>query len=181
MRTVEMIDREIQALSKKLNEVRGKPTEVYTRIVGYYRNIENWNKGKREEYNFRKTYKVDKNNIESKISESKFLKTEKKSEDVYFVDCNLSINKEDIASYILFTSQFCRNCPPVKSFMSKLSLPGEEIDVSNEIGASIASKYDIMSTPTVVFFDKEQNVISKAHNVSELKAIFLDEKEKILV
>lgn len=32
------------------------PTEVYTRIVGYYRPISAWNRGKREEYKDRRLY-----------------------------------------------------------------------------------------------------------------------------
>ncbi|MDR0305139.1 MAG: ribonucleoside triphosphate reductase [Chitinispirillales bacterium] len=35
----------------------GKDTEVYSRIVGYYRPVKNWNKGKRAEYDNRKLYK----------------------------------------------------------------------------------------------------------------------------
>ena len=31
----------------------GKPCEVYSRIVGYYRPISNWNKGKKEEFRLR--------------------------------------------------------------------------------------------------------------------------------
>lgn len=53
MRTVEEINAEIEKLKKEYAEVKGKRTEVYTRIVGYYRSIKNWNKGKREEYNYR--------------------------------------------------------------------------------------------------------------------------------
>ena len=34
-----------------------KETEVYSRIVGYYRPIKNWNKGKRKEYDHRTAYK----------------------------------------------------------------------------------------------------------------------------
>lgn len=34
----------------------GKPTQVYTRVVGYYRPVQRWNKGKREEYKDRVEY-----------------------------------------------------------------------------------------------------------------------------
>ncbi|KPA10484.1 ribonucleoside-triphosphate reductase, partial [Candidatus Magnetomorum sp. HK-1] len=34
-------------------------TEVYSRVVGYYRPIKNWNKGKKSEYNLRKEYAID--------------------------------------------------------------------------------------------------------------------------
>jgi ribonucleoside-triphosphate reductase len=55
-RDVESINREIEAIRKELSEVKGTPTEIYTRIVGYYRSLNNWNKGKREEYDRRRTF-----------------------------------------------------------------------------------------------------------------------------
>ncbi len=39
--------------------VCGKPSEVYSRVVGYYRPVQNWHKGKREEYRQRRTYSLD--------------------------------------------------------------------------------------------------------------------------
>ena len=36
----------------------GKPTEVYSRITGYYRPVQNWNVGKSEEFKERKTYNI---------------------------------------------------------------------------------------------------------------------------
>jgi uncharacterized protein YlzI (FlbEa/FlbD family) len=53
MKTIDEINSEISMLNEKLSRIKGTETEVYTRIVGYYRSIKNWNKGKREEYNFR--------------------------------------------------------------------------------------------------------------------------------
>ena len=40
-----------------MSKCTGK-TEVYSRVVGYFRPVSNWNKGKREEFNDRKTYAV---------------------------------------------------------------------------------------------------------------------------
>jgi len=36
--------------------VCGKKTEVYSRIVGYFRPVANWNEGKAEEFKDRKAY-----------------------------------------------------------------------------------------------------------------------------
>ena len=36
----------------------GEYTNVYSRVVGYFRPVQNWNKGKRKEFNERKTYKI---------------------------------------------------------------------------------------------------------------------------
>ena len=34
------------------------PCEVYSRIVGYLRPVQNWNKGKKQEFAARKAYRV---------------------------------------------------------------------------------------------------------------------------
>ncbi|MCP3968515.1 MAG: hypothetical protein GY750_05110 [Lentisphaerae bacterium] len=38
----------------------GKRTEIYSRVVGYFRPVSNWNKGKKQEFQDRKTYEVRK-------------------------------------------------------------------------------------------------------------------------
>lgn len=58
-RTLEEINAEIEQIKKEIAEAKGEDCEVYTRIVGYYRSVKNWNKGKKEEYNQRKLYKDD--------------------------------------------------------------------------------------------------------------------------
>jgi anaerobic ribonucleoside-triphosphate reductase len=61
MRTVEEIDQELRELQAEIGRVEGQSCEVYTRIVGYYRNIKNFNAGKREELKHRKNYKGPEN------------------------------------------------------------------------------------------------------------------------
>lgn len=39
------------------------PTEVYSRVVGYYRPVQNWNVGKRQEFSERLTYDKAFNNV----------------------------------------------------------------------------------------------------------------------
>jgi ribonucleoside-triphosphate reductase len=36
------------------------PTEIYSRVVGYFRPVQNWNEGKKAEFKERKTYVVKK-------------------------------------------------------------------------------------------------------------------------
>ena len=36
----------------------GAKTEIYSRVVGYFRPVASWNRGKKEEFNERKTFKV---------------------------------------------------------------------------------------------------------------------------
>jgi ribonucleoside-triphosphate reductase len=48
-------------------------TEVYSRIVGYYRPVQNWNPGKKSEFNMRKIFKVqDKSSGSTKINAPEF-------------------------------------------------------------------------------------------------------------
>ena len=56
MRSVAEIDSEIARVKQKMEDARGAECEVYARIVGYYRSVKNWNKGKREEYGKRKMF-----------------------------------------------------------------------------------------------------------------------------
>ena len=43
-------------MSKK--KVKAVLCEVYSRVVGYFRPVQNWNKGKQQEFNERKTVKI---------------------------------------------------------------------------------------------------------------------------
>ncbi len=56
MEQVIELERKIAELKESLTTVKGTETEVYTRIVGYYRAVKNWNLGKKEEYKVRKTF-----------------------------------------------------------------------------------------------------------------------------
>ena len=44
---------------KKTNQPTRTRCEVYSRVVGYLRPINQWNDGKRQEYKDRKVFKVD--------------------------------------------------------------------------------------------------------------------------
>jgi ribonucleoside-triphosphate reductase len=65
MNTLQEINDEIRLLKEKLSGVKGRNTEVYSRIVGYYRSINNWNKGKRAEFDVRRTFEVPENAVET--------------------------------------------------------------------------------------------------------------------
>jgi len=41
-----------------MNKKKKVPVEVYSRVVGYFRPVNQWNKGKREEFSERKEYSL---------------------------------------------------------------------------------------------------------------------------
>lgn len=48
----------IRLLEEELKNVKGTKCEVYSRVVGYHRPVDNWNEGKQEEFKDRETYNV---------------------------------------------------------------------------------------------------------------------------
>mgnify|MGYP000441075451 CR=1 FL=1 len=50
--------------SARLDEETKVPCEVYSRIVGYLRPVQNWNKGKKQEFTARTTYRIKEKAVE---------------------------------------------------------------------------------------------------------------------
>ena len=57
--TKEEIAERIKVLKKEIAERRGEPCQVYSRVVGYLRPVQNWNLGKKQEYSMRKVYDIE--------------------------------------------------------------------------------------------------------------------------
>ena len=55
--TVSTKDQPVEVQETQADETR-VPCEVYSRIVGYLRPVQNWNKGKKQEFAGRRTYRV---------------------------------------------------------------------------------------------------------------------------
>ena len=58
--SVEDIDEAIAIVDDMIENAKGTTCEVYARIVGYYRAVSNWNKGKKEEFKKRKLFVEEK-------------------------------------------------------------------------------------------------------------------------
>lgn len=177
MRTIDQINEQINSLEDELKNIRGTKTEVYTRIVGYHRAVTNWNKGKGEEYKHRKTFSVN----EKKLSKEKFAQAKAVKEPASKVkepqqevpEVRRTEVSDNTVYYKMFYRQYCRNCSPVKDYLSEVQLNGETLDVGSDLGLNVARKFDIRTTPTVLFFDNKENLIGRAHSIEELREIKL--------
>ncbi|WP_303850928.1 anaerobic ribonucleoside-triphosphate reductase [Seleniivibrio woodruffii] len=49
---------ELQKLETELDNVKGTPCDVYSRVVGYHSPVKQWNEGKKEEFEHRETFQV---------------------------------------------------------------------------------------------------------------------------
>ncbi len=156
MRTVTEIDREISVLEEKLEHVEGRSTEVYTRIVGYYRSLRNWNSGKREEYADRILFDIESAPAElPAVAEAAVSATE----------------GPQLERYIYFFRETCPNCPPVRTLLAELEIPGGEMDVDTDEGTRAALEYGIYTTPTVIFFNSAGDEVCRASSTGELSGL----------
>ena len=188
MKTLKEIDAEIAQVQKELADVHGTETEVYARIVGYYRAIKNWNKGKAEEFKHRKNFALEDSSeydIHSYADAGESGQTtfspesEMLMEDERFDDAapnataaSAPAANESGLRYELFARATCPNCPPVKEWIANSGLAGRSIDVDSEAGLAEAAQKGVFAAPTVIFYKADGSETARAHNVAELEEIF---------
>ncbi|MDO5292694.1 MAG: ribonucleoside triphosphate reductase [bacterium] len=135
----------------------GEKAEVYSRITGYYRPVQNWNAGKTQEYKDRKVYKVSDGFSGAEMantidSEKVMAKSIKKAEGAL---------QEKV---MLFTTKTCPNCT-----MAKKMLEGVDymiIDAGEQ--PDLAKAYGIMQAPTLIV--ERDGEVQKMPNLSRIKA-----------
>lgn len=181
MRTLEEIEYEIAETKAELKDVRGTETEVYSRIVGYYRAVRNWNKGKRDEFEHRTMFSIENQenpgqrkcaasrSHEKNIGKTDFPESkENQKEKAEFSE----ISQKKNSYYEIYTRKTCPNCPPVKKFMGGTRLSGKSVDVDSPAGLAEAAEKGVFAAPTVIFYDKNGNETARGHNIEELEEIF---------
>ena len=52
-------EQQLKELKEEMKDVHGTKCEVYSRVVGYLRPVQGWNKGKKEEFTLRKNMKIE--------------------------------------------------------------------------------------------------------------------------
>ena len=175
-KTLEQIEKEIAETKAALENVHGTETEVYARIVGYYRSVRNWNKGKRHEFDMRKLFTLEDSNM-YETSEADSQCECVAPAKMGAVETNAAITSNEVSSYELFIRKTCPNCPPVKAYMADVAVNGRSIDVDTEEGLAEAAKKGIFAAPTVICYDANGNETARCHSVEELQAVF----EKVAV
>ena len=117
-----------------------KPTEVYSRITGYYRPVQNWNVGKAEEFKERLEYDV----VNSKLTHTGPLYGKK---DECGCGCEHH-HHEDGDGLLLFTTKTCPNCKIAKAALDRAGLMYTVIDAEEE--PELCRQYMVAQAPTLV-------------------------------
>ncbi len=133
----------------------GKPTEVYSRITGYYRPVQNWNVGKAEEFKERKTYDVPNSHLTHKGPLNPAAAHH---------DDEISTMIGDDSEMLLFTTKTCPNCRIAKTFLDKAGLKYRVVDA--EENPELCKRFNIQQAPTLVSFtDGIATVITNASQI----------------
>lgn len=137
----------------------GKRTEVYSRITGYYRPVQNWNDGKAEEYRERKTYNIKTSKFDPKvdgtINHDCDCGCEHENENHEETN-NVSMNSSN--EFILFTTPTCPNCKMAEKIFEKKGIKYKTIDATQR--QDLVEKYNISTAPTLlVETNKGEDVI----------------------
>ena len=137
----------------------GSTTEVYSRITGYYRPVQNWNDGKTQEYHDRKVYSAD-------IALKREPAPKAAASTAHAADCGCGHAHHDgTAKLTLFTTSTCPNCKIAKSFLDKAGL-GYDVVVSDQ-DPDAANAMGIRQAPTLVLQDGGN--VTKFTNLSEIR------------
>ena len=129
----------------------GAPTEVYSRITGYYRPVQNWNDGKLQEYANRKEYDIANSTLKKKPTLNRM------AEEVQ------EVAEEVKAVKYLFTTKTCPNCRIAKEYLKD----EDYILVDAEEDVALTQQYKVMQAPTFVVVDKDG--VHKYVNASNIK------------
>ncbi len=134
----------------------GKPAEVYSRITGYYRPVQNWNNGKTQEYKDRKLYALGtafKPHAPSTSAQAARLMPgfaaapSAQPSDPEQVS-TVRAMRDAVNELFLFTTKTCPNCKIAKEGLEQAGLAYTLLDVSEHL--DLARKYRIMQAPTLL-------------------------------
>lgn len=132
----------------------GGVTEVYSRITGYYRPVQNWNAGKSQEFKNRKVYDLEKSGWERLNSGAR-------------AEISLDLENEPLMlsdGIYLVTTKNCPNCSLAKNFLA-----GQDYTVIDaEENAALIESLGILQAPTLVVV--QDGVISLYTNASNIRA-----------
>ncbi len=115
----------------------GEKTEVYSRITGYYRPVQNWNDGKTQEYKDRKVYDI----ANSKLTHKGVLETVDEPE----CACDQPVVAD--GNYLFMTAT-CPNCKIAIAALDKAGVSYEKMLANDH--ADLVNAFGVKQAPTLV-------------------------------
>ncbi len=150
------------------------PCEVYSRVVGYFRPVNNWNDGKKQEFHEREEFTEEHSFANPMAMEQLTQEQEQLAETL-----------SNISAYKIFTFPHCEKCETVKSYLKDKPIDGSIVDLKSPEGNKEFRKYysdksvkskikrmddGTLKLPIVMFMDGDR-VISTAQDIEETQKI----------
>ncbi len=135
--------------------VCGEKAEVYSRITGYYRPVQNWNDGKAQEFKDRKVYDLNHSHLRragmagSRVTVDGHVQAAAQPEEA-----------------LLFTTATCPNCKLARAMLEGAGIPYRE--VLAEEHPELTTRYGVRQAPTLVAQERGQTVTLAG--LSQIKA-----------
>lgn len=129
----------------------GSVTEIYSRITGYYRPVQNWNDGKLQEYQNRTEYRMG--NLVKNVAPHSKKREEALAE---------AVPSEKNNTY-LFTTKTCPNCSLAKKYLQNV----DYTIVDAEENMDLAVRFGVRQAPTLVIVAGQSE--QKYVNVSNIR------------
>ena len=108
-------------------------TEVYSRITGYYRPVQNWNDGKRQEFIDRVEYVVGE-------------KPQEESEEEVSVDAEA--RDGNVTGVLLIGTKTCPNCKLAIKKLEEANIPFEKLYAEDNIDKAV--EYGVKTVPALI-------------------------------
>ena len=134
----------------------GKKTEVYSRITGYYRPVQNWNDGKSQEYKDRKVY-----DIENSVLNLSTPEEEKPAETCTCEAAPVAAT----GKAILISRVTCPNCRVAESLLAKAGVEYEKKIAEENL--DMCREFGVKGAPTLIITDGEN--YQSYYSVPEIK------------
>ena len=150
----------------------GKDTEVWSRITGYYRPVQNWNDGKVQEFKDRKEYNIGHSHFTGGIHRHEACCGDgtvahgMQPEEVGTVSAAHTAQ--------LFTRTTCPNCRVAEKMLGKAGFAYENLTAEEH--PDLCREYGIKGAPTLVLSDGVH--FEKYYGVAEIKKLLAETAQK---
>ncbi len=131
----------------------GQKAEVYSRITGYYRPVQNWNDGKLEEYKERKTYNISTSKFDPNKDGVHALKNKQVKPEVATAPTSRTKIDLDNVELVLFTTPTCPKCQVAKRHFDQHGISYTVIDATTR--GDLVDRYQVSTAPTLVLLPKK--------------------------
>ena len=140
----------------------GQKTEVYSRITGYYRPVQNWNDGKAQEYKDRRVYNIGHSVLKHTGPIPAPVDTVETAMDAAVEAASAQAPDQTV---LLFKTPTCPNCKAAIAMLDKAGVNYTTLNANEE--RELVEKYGVKQAPTLVLVNGD--TFEKYRGVSDIK------------